>query len=275
MGSLTQESGPPSGRLWPVHSIRSRLLSRLRDRSLRSDARSSIELHVIGGFWLTEHERTIAIPASTQRLLALLALRQRPLRRAYVAGILWIDADEDRATASLRSALWRLRRPGFPLVKASGSDVGLGSDVEVDYRDALELAHWVVEGWLDQLGVSLDDVPFHLLTQDLLPDWYEDWVAGEREFFRQLRLHALEILCLRFAKARLFARAVEAGLAAVQAEPLRESAHRALMRAYAAEGNRHEVLRQYHWYRRLLLEELGGSPSAEMEELALSLDAAR
>jgi DNA-binding SARP family transcriptional activator len=54
---------------------------------------------------------------------------------------------------------------------------------------------------------------------------------------------------------------------AVAAEPLRESAHRELIRAYLAEGNPGEALRQYELYRRLLAEELHLTPSAAMEAL--------
>jgi DNA-binding SARP family transcriptional activator len=68
-----------------------------------------------------------------------------------------------------------------------------------------------------------------------------------------------------------FGEAVQAGLAAVKAEPLRESAQRSLIRAHLAEGNLGEALRQYHSFRRLLLEELGVGPSAELEDLVLPL----
>jgi DNA-binding SARP family transcriptional activator len=60
---------------------------------------------------------------------------------------------------------------------------------------------------------------------------------------------------------------VEAGLAAVRAEPLRESAHRTLVRAHLAEGNRFEANRQYHNCRRLLQAELGLEPSRGLREL--------
>ena len=62
--------------------------------------------------------------------------------------------------------------------------------------------------------------------------------------------------------------AVEAGLAAVAAEPLRESAHRALIAAHLAEGNRSEAMRQFEFYRMLLGKELGLEPSAMMASLA-------
>ena len=91
-----------------------------------------------------------------------------------------------------------------------------------------------------------------LLSRDLLPDWYDDWVAVERERFRQLRVHALERLCDRLVEAERFGEAIEAGLAAMKSEPLRESAHRALVRAHLAEGNRSEALAQYRRFKALL-----------------------
>jgi len=108
-------------------------------------------------------------------------------------------------------------------------------------------------------------------VNDLLPDWYEEWAVLERERFRQVRLHVLERMCERLTDAGLHALAVLAGLAAVEAEPLRESAHRVVMRAYAAEGNAGEAIRQYRSCRDLLARELGVEPSPQMERLLLDL----
>src|SRR5262249_38081752 len=110
-----------------------------------------------------------------------------------------------------------------------------------------------------------------LLCKDLLPDWYDDWVTLDRERFRQLRMHALERLCDRLTDARRFGEAIEAGLEAARVEPLRESAHRAIMRVHIAEGNRSEALYHYQSYRKLLDDELGLEPSPEMASLIASL----
>ena len=84
------------------------------------------------------------------------------------------------------------------------------------------------------------------LSADLLPDWYDDdWVLVEREQYHQLRLHALEAMCARLTSIGRFGQAVQAGLAAVQGEPLRESAHYILIKAHLAAGNRWEATRQY------------------------------
>ena len=54
----------------------------------------------------------------------------------------------------------------------------------------------------------------------------------------------------------------------MQSEPLRESAQRALVQAYLAEGNCIEARRCLSRYATLLREELGVPPSAELVRLA-------
>jgi DNA-binding SARP family transcriptional activator len=106
-----------------------------------------------------------------------------------------------------------------------------------------------------------------LLADDLLVGWYDDWVLLERERLRQLRLHALEVLSGQLLAAGNGPAAVEAALAAVAVEPLRESAHRAVIRAHLAEGNRAEALRQRDQLRHLLRLELGVKPSRLVTDL--------
>ncbi|MET7443204.1 bacterial transcriptional activator domain-containing protein, partial [Streptomyces sp. NPDC005568] len=78
---------------------------------------------------------------------------------------------------------------------------------------------------------------------------------------RQLRLHALDELAEALTRQGRPALAIEAGWASVRAEPLRESAHRAVVSAHLAEGNVGEAVRHYEEFRRLLEEELGVAPS--------------
>jgi DNA-binding SARP family transcriptional activator len=74
-------------------------------------------------------------------------------------------------------------------------------------------------------------------------------------------LHALETLSLRLVGLGRCADAIEAAMTAVSADPLRESAQRALIEAHAAEHNWGEVLRTYDRYRDLIRDELGVEPS--------------
>ncbi|HEV2870488.1 MAG TPA: BTAD domain-containing putative transcriptional regulator [Actinomycetota bacterium] len=225
-------------------------------------------LSLLGGFRLCCTGQDVPVSRSGQRLLALLALQARPLERLWVAGTLWLDATEERAGASLRSALWRLPQPdGAAVVEATTTHLRLARDLAVDVH---ELATRAED--LDTPAVGDDrGLDPAALSRDLLPDWYEDWVVLERERFRQLRLHALEALCRRLTEAGRFGAAVQAGLAAVAGEPLRESAHRTLIQAHLAEGNPGEAVRQYHLYRRLLAGELALEPAAALRELVRPL----
>jgi two-component SAPR family response regulator len=67
------------------------------------------------------------------------------------------------------------------------------------------------------------------LWEELLPDWYEEWAAVERERIRQIRLDAQETVCRLMARTGRYCQAVKAGLACIRGDPLRESAHRVLV----------------------------------------------
>jgi DNA-binding SARP family transcriptional activator len=227
---------------------------------------SPIHLGLLKGFDLRQGGRQIRLPLSAQRLLAFLALHDRPLQRLYVAGTLWLDSSQDAANANLRTALWRLRRPGCVLVDATPTELSLAEGVVVDLRETEKTAQRV----LAHHGES-SDLGALCVAGDLLPDWYDDWLLVERERFRQLRLHALESLAEDLAAGGRFAAAAEAALAAVAAEPLRESAHRVLVRLHLAEGNVAEAIRQYRVYSNLLRNELGLEPTPNMQNLVRSL----
>jgi DNA-binding SARP family transcriptional activator len=205
----------------------------------------------------------VLLPLSAQRLLAFVALHDRPVQRPYVAGSLWLDSPEQRAYANLRSALWRLHRCGLRLVESFGQRLALDPDVVVDLREAEVLAHRALDG----STADVFDVEVSIFSSDLLPDWYDEWIVLERERYRQLRLRALDTLCERLTRAGRLDAALEVGLAAVAGEPLRESSHRALIRVHLADGNVAEAIRQYRLCRRLLREQLDLEPSDQMAEL--------
>lgn len=227
---------------------------------------SELHLTLLGGFELRCGSALVELPASAQRLVAFLAIRARPLQRVHVAGMLWLDAPEQRANAALRTALWRSRRRDCLLVDARGPRIGLAAGVEVDLHASTRIAQRVLANPPQEVVelAGLDRVWAH---GELLPDWYEDWVLIERERHRQLRLHALEALCEALTAAGRYGEAVEAGIAAVATEPLRESAHRALISVHLAEANVAEALRQYRLFGDLLREHLGLEPSACLREL--------
>jgi len=230
-------------------------------------AGNGIYLTLLGGFQLRRDGNVVILPLPAERLLAFVALRNRPLLRPYIAGALWSDATEGHAAGNLRCALWKLTHCGARLLEGSGGHLELSPDVSVDIRLGSALALRL----RDAAPVPAAELTADNLSFDLLPDWYEEWVILEREAFCQLRVHALESLCERLVEVGKFGPAVQAGLAAVTADPLRESAHRILIAAYLAEGNAGPALRQFETFSRLLEDELGLEPSVAMQALARRL----
>ncbi len=224
----------------------------------------------MNGFELTCDGERVPVPHSSQRLIAYLALRNRPLLRVHVAGTLWIDSNEERSCANLRTALWRLRGQAQTVVEADSSHAWLSREVHVDVREVFAVARSLIQSREPQ-AVEAAAIPSSLLAGDLLPDWYDEWVLSERERLHELRMHALEELADRATRDGRYGAAIDNALAAIQADPLRESAHRALIGAYLAEGNPSAGLRQYRRYCRLAAEELGIEPSSQMRELLSTL----
>jgi DNA-binding SARP family transcriptional activator len=203
----------------------------------------------------------VRLPVAVQRLVAFLALNPRPVPRAHVAAVLWPDATTDRAAGSLRSLLWRISHIHRRALVLAADDLRLADDVGVDvHRTRADAARL-----LD--GEPVDGLDVDAFAHDILPDWDEEWIRPERDRFHQLRLHALEMLSDRLVYERRYGEAVGAAMVAVAADPLRETAHRALIGAYLAEGNRGEALHQYRACHRLFLDGLGMPPSLALEEL--------
>jgi len=219
-------------------------------------------LRLMQGFELARGGSPVPLPLTAQRVVAFVAVSGRPVRRDYLAGVLWPDSPEPRANGSLRSALWRLRRTAPGTMRSAGSHLALSSEVRVDFQDAVIRAHEVLHPSVSAVGPSEAPSPSPTeFSLDLLPDWYDEWLTSERERLRQLQLHALEAISEQLRRGADYGPAVEAAQLAVAFEPTRESARRVLIEAHLAEGNVDEAIREFVQFRDLLQRELGVEPS--------------
>jgi DNA-binding SARP family transcriptional activator len=224
---------------------------------------STIELFLLRGFELRCDGQTVLLLPGSQRLVAFLALHDRHLLRTYVAETLWPDVPDRRAWGNLRSALWRLGGLRDRVVEQAGDHLQLCPQVIIDVREAERMAALLIAG-SPTGGQPFDQ---RIFEGELLPGWFDEWILSERERHRQLGLHALELLCEHLTLEGRYCQAVQAGLAATNAEPLRESAHRTLICAYLAEGNVSEAIRQYQAFEQLIKKELGLEPSDQLQTL--------
>lgn len=231
----------------------------------RDDLAGATVLHLFGGPYVVVDGCRTEVPEGSKRLLAFVAMRRRRVERRQIAGALWPIGADGRAAGNLRSALWRLRGAGIDILTADKWSLALHDDVVVDVHVVGEWASRLIEG--RALAHDLAVSPSWGDALDLLPGWYDDWALLERERMRQRMLHALEALSRQLVCTGRYGEAVEAAMLAISAEPLRESAQRALIEAHLAEGNVVEGRRCYQAYRELLDRELGVTPSTELSVL--------
>jgi DNA-binding SARP family transcriptional activator len=223
------------------------------------------QLALLGGFALRRGGDILSLAPSAQRLVSLLALHETALPRDYVAGLLWRDSAESRASGSLRSVLWKLQLAVPELVCNQGGNLRLAPQVDVDIRQVTKLARSIVTGYIDE--DTIDAVLEPRFCCELLPGSYDDWILIERERHRQLALHALESVCEQLTADGRYGAAILAALAAIDREPLRESAHRALIRVHISEGNACEAIAWYRHYEQIAARELGIEPSPLMRSV--------
>lgn len=229
---------------------------------------AGVRLSLLSGFQLLIDDDVIDVPVSSQRVVAFIGLHG-PQLRTQVARTLWHEVSDQRAVANLRAALWKLHATRERVIAGRAGRLYLRHDVSVDVVEVMHTAREIVGAGRDPRAcepAAPADV-LELLSNDILPDWDDDWVVFERERVRQLRIHAIEALSVCLRRHRRHAEAVEAGLAAVAADPLRESAQRVLIEAHLAEGNEADARRQFQSFSDLIWRDLGVRPSPALGAL--------
>jgi DNA-binding SARP family transcriptional activator len=216
-------------------------------------------LHLMGAFTLQVDGTRIHLGRREERLLAFLAMHG-PCHRPFVAGSLWPNSDEARALSNLRAAVLKVRQAAREVLDVDGSTLSLSPSVVVDLVELVQSVEQVVH------HETLDgERAEHLLgTGVLLPGWYDDWVMFERERLHHRRVRALEVLAVQELETGHADLALAAARDAVALEPLRESAHRLLIRAHLALGNRALAVTVLAHYQRDLARDLHIEPSPEL-----------
>ena len=108
--------------------------------SMHAEVMSSVMLSLLHGFRLKVGWRQVPLMCSSQRLVALLALKEQPPSRSCVAGTLWPETTDARANANLRSSLWRVQQSCESVVVASPQRLRLAHGVIVDQHEAVQAA---------------------------------------------------------------------------------------------------------------------------------------
>jgi DNA-binding SARP family transcriptional activator/DNA-binding HxlR family transcriptional regulator len=214
---------------------------------------------------------TGVLSTGAQRILAFLAIRDRAVTRLAMAGTMWPDVSEQHAGGSLRSALSRLDQPTREAILLASAGLRLDDEVIVDFRDAKALAQRLVRAGGSPNEADLSSDAVDALSQDLLPDWYDEWVVSEAENWRYLRRNALEAQTEYLLAQDRWAEASGTALAAIEIDPLRESSQACFIRVHLARGNQSEALKVYNEYSERLMRELGLEPTSHLSDLVVHI----
>ena len=233
---------------------------------------AKLSLTLLGGFQARLHTgETLALPTrKAQALLAYLALPPGQAHpRDKLAALLWGGIREESARASLRQALFSIRKAlgdGEGALRQDGDALVLAvAAVEVDTA-ALERA--VADGTPAALERAAALYRGDLLSGFALDESaFEEWLLGERERLRELALEGLARLLAHQRKAGAHENAVQTAVRLLALDPLQEAVHRTLMRLYADLGRRGTALRQYQQCVAVLGRELGIEPEPETKTL--------
>ena len=203
-------------------------------------------------------------------------------RKEQIGAILWPDLSPAHLRSAFHVTLYRLRR-------ALGvNDCVLYEDDQYMFNRRLDYSYDVeeFEALLAQAEQARSSRPQEaeaclqravaLYRGEFLEDMAftgEEWSSLRREELEGRFLAALQALGdLRMAR-KAYAEALEAYRKLLARDPLREEAHRAVMRCLALMGDRNAALRHYQSMAALLYDELGVEPGAETVELYRQLAA--
>lgn len=238
---------------------------------------SILQVRLLGSLDLVGDDQSLSAPASTKvrSLLAYLILNHdRPLPRDRLTGLFWPDRSDARARRALSQGLWQIRStlgPAADRLVAEREFIAfvLRSGDRLDVTEFEEKVYKCTGVQVDK-ALSTDPLSTCLLElseavalyrADFLENIYDDWTLLERERLRELYLGALERLVTLHKQRGDYEQALTYAQRLAAADPLREAAHRELMRLYHLLGRSQAALEQFAVLRDLLAEELGIPPT--------------
>jgi len=226
------------------------------------DTKSGPYLKTLGSSALIGAPPPGSVPLRAKDLALLVYLCvQGPAKptRSALATLLWGDRDEVRARHSLTQALRRLRL-------RVGEDAFALDDRFVEWRgelacDALELERAAIDPAAAESGLPCYSGDFLVdLALGQGTEGFTNWADGRRVHFR---FAAARVLTAQGNAAEELGRwdtALQLGLRHIEIEPMSQQAHRRVMRAWSALGERPLAVRHYHQFERWLQDEWGELP---------------
>jgi DNA-binding SARP family transcriptional activator len=247
-----------------------------------------LQLQLLGGFSAACSSQALQNfrTDKVRGLLAYLAVEMDyPLRRDFLAALLWPEYSQESALRSLRKAIHYLRqaleaaKPGLSqhLLTITSRDIELHSpylhlDAERmssllqlsqahQHRD-LASCSTCTAGLEEASDLYRGDFLQGFSIKDSIH--FAEWQTFQREKFGRQALQICALLAEVYLEQSEYERAFEAAARQAAIEPLREQSYMQMMRALFFQGRRNEAASIFEDYRCLLAQELDLDPGHEI-----------
>lgn len=243
---------------------------------------SVLRAQLLGSPQVTVEGRSVELGSGRIRAMLCFLLATRQFHsRERLASFFWPDVPEKNALASLRTALYELRRAlgdqatVFLVVERGRVGIDPAADIELDVTGLEAIGDACDDLTLEQLEAATSAWRGLFLDGVSVPDAYEfdDWVFLERDRLHQLYIGALCRIGEQHARHGAYDRAIDAARRVLAVDPLREEIHRALMRYLALDGQRAAALAHFRTCEDRLRRELDVEPLASTRQLYESIAA--
>ena len=238
-----------------------------------------LNLRLLGGLHVSMPDKP-ALRFSARRaelLLAYLALNRREHSRETLATLLWDDRPHKQALANLRALLAQLPKAIRPYLTTSRQAVMFKQDAPL-WVDSLAFTELVSNAQsADDLANALELYSGAFLDGVFVREsrGLEEWTAVVREQLSYQAIDAHLQIVHHALHQRQYATGITHARALLFLDPLREQAHRLLMRLLTREGQYNAALAQYDSCCQILVDELGVEPAAETTQLYHRIAAAK
>ncbi|NQU30427.1 MAG: hypothetical protein HQ525_07140, partial [Anaerolineae bacterium] len=205
-----------------------------------------LKIRLLGQFDVRLDGKRVTISSRAgQSLLAYLTLTAGTShRREKLAGVFWPETTDKIARKNLRQELWRIRK-ALAVGQSGSSEYILADDFTLKFNRNSEY-------WLDVLQMERPDLDLQSLIAnlslyqgELLPGFYDEWIAIERERVQAVFEGRMEQLLEQLILADRWIAVQEWGERWLTLSGVREPAFRALMLASNARGDMAKVASLY------------------------------
>ena len=215
-------------------------------------------------------------------LLAYLAVTAQEHTRDALATLLWPEFDQKRARAALRRTLSTLKKAigdEHLLIARESIELQIDASLWIDthhfekliaesddhHQPGDQLCPNCLQRMEDAIALYRDDFMAGFTLRDSAS--FDDWQFFQSETYKRQLAAALEKLVQGYSEIGDFEQAIQHARQWLAIDPLREEAHRALMKSYEWAGQHAAALRQYRECVRILEQELGVPPLEETTQI--------